>query len=142
MNGRPVWLASVGLHDRQGNVIATTQWPDEERERVRALIDKTLDNLGDESREVEFRMMITLCRHRGLSREEEEGLPASFHEAPAVDTAGASIELLSVKGVSGDAIKPCMFSKKEFAFLPRQDIWLPVPCGKCKTCRAREALRQ
>src|SRR5882672_5286396 len=138
MQGRPVWLASIAFRDRFGDVIPTTSWTDEMLAWADDAIDRSLSDLGDESREVSFRMMVTLCRHRGLSDAEEAALPIDFNQFQATDTAGTAVELLWARGVSGDAHRPCEQPGKIFAFASRTDIWLPEPCGQCGPCKARE----
>jgi hypothetical protein len=145
MNGRPVWLASISMRDSLGQVIPTGRWSERQREKADRIIERVLHGVGDESREVAFRMNVTVCRHRGLTDTEEAGLPGSFHEYKATDSAGASIELLWARGVSGAAIEPCANPGREpiadaGGVSTDPELWLPIPCGRCEPCRAREAL--
>lgn len=107
------------------------------------VIEDLLAPIGDLSREVAFRMNVTLCRHRGLTDAEEVGLPRSFHEFRATDTAGAAVELLWARGVAGDAIRPCVNpGRQPLPGTNDPELWLPEPCGACAPCRARERARR
>lgn len=141
MNGRPVWLASVSMRDSLGRIIPTGRWTYRQREKADQIIERLLDGVGDHSREVAFRMNVTVCRHRGLTALEESGLPSSFHEFQATDSAGASVELLWARGVTGAAIEPCANPGREpIGDSDDPDLWLPIPCGRCASCRARQAV--
>jgi hypothetical protein len=139
MNGRPVWLASVSHRDSLGRIVPTGRWSERRREKADRVIERLLDGVGDPGREVAFRMNITVCRHRGLTNEEEVGLRRSFHEFKATDTAGASVELLWARGVTGAAIQPCANPRrKPIGDSGDPDLWLPIPCEQCESCRARQ----
>lgn len=137
MEGRPVWLASVSYRP-DGRTKATGRWPKRIHDRAVRMTNEILEGVGDESREVLFRMNITLCRHRGLTDDEEARLPASFKSFCATDTAGTAVELLWRRGVSSMAVEPCENPGREsLVGNPDPDLWLPIPCGKCPPCRAR-----
>lgn len=139
MSGRPVWLASVSVRTAQGAIIPTGRWAASTRARAERTLEALLDGIGDVSREVLFRMNITLCRHRGLTDEEEAGLPGSFHDFRATDTAGCSVETIWRRGVDSPASLPCEDPGREpIGDRPDPDLWLPIPCGACEPCRARE----
>lgn len=141
MEGRPVWLASISIRDSQG-VIPTGRWSDRQRAKAERLLKRVLEPVGDTTREVLFRMNVTLCRHRGLTVDEEAGLGADFHTFKAADTAGGAVELLWTRGVEGDAIRPCEQPGREpiadaGGVSTDPDLWLPIPCDRCPPCRAR-----
>lgn len=141
MNGRPVWLASVSMRDSLGEIIPTGRWTVRQREKADRIIGRILGGAGDQEREVAFRMNVTVCRHRGLTDDEEAGLPSSFHEFEATDSAGASVELLWSRGVTGAAIEPCANPGREpIGDSGDPDMWLPVPCERCESCLARQAV--
>jgi len=130
------------MRDSEGRIIPTGRWSSRQREKAERLIERLLAPVGDQSREVAFRMNVTLCRHRGLTDHEEANLPSAFHAFRANDTAGASIELLWAEGVTGEAIQPCEHPSREpIAGTDDPDLWLPVPCEACGPCRARERAR-
>lgn len=140
-----MWLASIARRNTFGKIIPTGKWPELERHRAEVLLGQALAGVGDESREVAFRMNVTLCRHRGLTGREEASLSADFRAFKATDSAGGSVELLWAKGVSGAAIGPCEQPGREYAFgggaARDPDLWLPVECGYCEPCKARRACR-
>lgn len=142
MEGRPVWLASVATRDRDGAIVPTGTLSRSMLRENEQLLLRLLGAAGDSSREVLFRMNVTLCLHRGLTDDEEASLPAYFADAEPVDTAGTSVEVLRVRGVTGDAHRPC--ERPGRSLLPgatNPDLWLPEPCGSCAPCLARDAVR-
>ena len=141
MNGRPVWLASVATRDTRGELIATGDWTADQRRRAERVVERMLKGVGDESREVLFRMNITLCRHRGLTEEEEAGLSIEWKDAKAVDTAGASVETIWRKGVDSPASLPCEKPVQQVLYPERPDLWFPGDCGECEPCRERARVR-
>jgi hypothetical protein len=139
MEGRPVWLASVSYRpDHRPK--ATGRWPQRILDRATRMTEEMLEGVGDESREVLFRMNVTLCRHRGLTDDEEAALPASFHDFCPTDTAGTAVELLWRRGVTSMAVEPCENPGRDpLPGNPDPDLWIPRACGRCPTCRARES---
>lgn len=138
MAGRPVWLASVTLRDALGGIRPTPTWLLSDYARAERVLGEVLRGVGDQTREVVFRMNLTLCRHRGLTEEEEAGLPEAFQCFAATDTAGSAVAVLWRHGVSGLAIEPCANPGRAY-IEDRQHFWVPVPCGACEPCLAREA---
>jgi hypothetical protein len=61
-----VWLASVSLRDKRGDIIGTEKWtPRHWRYAEDTLKNHALRGAGDDTRERMFRMRITLCLYRG-----------------------------------------------------------------------------
>lgn len=137
MNGRPVWLASVTLRDANGIIIPTARYTTRGMQKAQTVLDELLAGVGDTSREVSFRMNLSLCRHRGLSVDEEEHLTNQFKDFCPTDSAGTAIEVLWKRGVSGEAIEPCANPGRQY-ISDEPHFWLPIPCGKCESCVARE----
>lgn len=133
-----MWLASASMRDKVGRIWPASKWPDEVMDQVSASLGVLLEGVGDPEREREFRMCITLCRHRALSQEEHDGLPQWWHDAPAFDIAGGPVEVRWHKGIPEvQSAQPCVKPSREYIRWP--DQWLPVDCGQCEPCKAREA---
>jgi hypothetical protein len=140
MNGWPVWLASASLRDRHGNIVSALKWSRDTTRRVSDSLDILLDGTGDPKHEREFRMCITLCRHRALSQAEYDALPDWFHEADAVDIAGGPVEVLWRRGLDNTpGTQPCANPTRRPIGIP--GLWFPEDCGKCVSCRARDEVR-
>lgn len=140
MNGWPVWLASASLRDRRGRVRATGTWGPSTMAYVSASLSVLLDGIGDDTREREFRMNVTLCRHRALTPAEHEALPEWWHQAPATDLAGGPIEVLWHSNIPHvPSCDPCENPSKVVTNPRRPDLWLPYDCGSCGPCLARAA---
>ncbi len=137
MDGWPVWLASASLRDRNGRIVSTERWSPETFDRVSAGLDVVLDGVGDVDRQREFRMCITLCRHRALTPEERAALPDWWEAAPPVDIAGGPVEVRWHRGIDErPSTQPCTNPRKE---LIGSGLWLPIDCGQCGPCLARTA---
>jgi len=103
--------------------------------RVSEGLDVLLGGVGDSEHEREFRMCITLCRHRALTDTEYEALPDWWHVADAVDIAGGPVEVRWSRNVpETPAIQPCVAPGK---IKIGDGLWLPEDCGECEPCRAR-----
>lgn len=137
MDGWPVWLASASLRDRNGHIVSTERWSSEMFDRVSAGLDVLLDGIGDREREREFRMCITLCRHRALTPQERAALPDWWEAAPAVDIAGGPVEVRWYRGIpERPSTQPCLVPDKQNL---SPGLWLPIDCGECEPCLDRKA---
>lgn len=143
MNGRPVWLASVSLRDRVlKRIVQTGLWTVERVKTANVLIDRLLEGVGDPGIERAFRMNVTRCRHRRLRPDEEERLPAYWHETPPMDLAGGPVESLWARGYEPrPSIMPCHNPHRILFDVLRQDLWVPTDCGECEPCRDRIRVR-
>lgn len=143
MNGQPVWLASLSRPNPiTGERLPTTRWPDWGRSRGAALLRQVLDGLGDPARERLFRMQITLCLHRAATDAEVAALPEWFHAAPAVGLAGGPVEVIWESEPGALSTRPCLAPGRERLSRIDPDLWLPVECGECETCRARTRIEE
>lgn len=134
-----MWLASASLRDRHGRIRPAKDWDPETTARVSESLTACLDGIGDPEHEREFRMCITLCRHRALTDDEFAALPPWWHEADAIDIAGGPVEVLWVRNVpETPATQPCVAPGKTYI---SDGLWLPEDCGKCEPCRARATCR-
>lgn len=135
-----MWLASVSKRKSDGSPIPTARWAVENsgtRRHAERLIEDALRGVGDPTRERQFRMPITLCRHRGLSDAEIEDLPAWWKAAPAIDTAGPPLELQWSRGIRESlSSQPCRDPARQ-PFGADPELYLIVPCGRCDSCVAR-----
>jgi hypothetical protein len=102
-----------------------------------------LDGAGDRTRERIFRTNITVCLHRAMTEEECSAMPASVWEGEAEGIVGAPVEVLWENVPGGLSTKPCAHPIKQR--IPGMDHdaygWIPIDCGHCPSCRAREAAR-
>lgn len=141
MGGWPVWLASVSRR-RDGQIVPTGDWKhrfDWAYRKFRML----LNGVGDERYERMFRMNVTLCIQRAMTRDEVAAMPASWH-ADLFGMAGGPVELVWEKGITVcDSCKPCENpAKSTDAYPERPDLWIPIDCGRCRPCRARMFIAQ
>lgn len=134
-----MWLASASLRDRHGKIRPAKDWDRDTIERVSQTLDIALNGVGDVEHEREFRMCITLCRHRALTQDEYDQLPEWWHEADAVDLAGGPVEVLWSKNVpETQGTLPCHNPTREHI---SPGLWLPFDCGECPPCKARAEVR-
>jgi hypothetical protein len=139
MDGWPVWLASLSIRDRNGNVAPTEKWSAERMDAAQASIDTLLSGLGDQEHERSFRMCVTLCRHRALTANEADELPNDWWTTPAEDLAGGPVEVLWSRGIpSRPSTEPCANPTK-VPLAP--GLFFPEDCGVCPSCAARKACR-
>lgn len=134
-----MWLASVSLRDKRGDIIGTAKWtPRQWRYAEDTLKNYALRGAGDENRERMFRMCITLCLHRGIRDDELDQIEDWWFDAAAVDLAGGPLEIIYAKGVPDiESAKPCHHPRKQLIDLSRLDLYLPRDCGVCPPCIAR-----
>lgn len=141
MGGQPVWLASISRKSRTtGRTLPTSLWTRESILEAGELLQRVLGPTGDLSRQRLFRMNITLCLHRALTDEEVDALPRYFHQDPPVDLAGGPVETLW-ETVPGElTVKPCHTPTRQLLDPYNTLLWLPIDCGECPPCVAREEL--
>jgi hypothetical protein len=100
-----------------------------------------LGGIGDQTRERFFRMCITACLHRGIRPDELASIPKWWHDAEAIDIAGGPVEVLWQKGVPEiPSAMPCHNPGRQIIGT-RLDLWVPVDCGECEPCIARQNVR-
>lgn len=138
MYGQPVWLASMSRRSPiTRRLIPTGLWSGQLRTESAALLRRLLGDGGDARRERLFRMQATLCLQRAISGAEVAALPASFHEAPAIDLAGGPVEVLWESEVGAPSTQPCA-NPGHGVMDPREPLlWVPIDCGSCASCVAR-----
>lgn len=73
MNGRPVWLASISIRNRYGQLMPSSSWAQNPTtlDRLERVLRRQLWGVGDNTAERFFRMPITACYHRALSTDED-----------------------------------------------------------------------
>lgn len=143
MDGWPVWLASVSHRGTNGQIVPAARWGPYLMAQAEQLIERALDGVGDEGRQREFRMTVTLCRHRALTVEERDALPAWWHAARPTHLAGGPVAVLWERGCGGTpSTQPCASPGHQLLAGPaRPDLWLPQDCGECESCMARSAIQ-
>ena len=136
-----MWLASVAMRNRRGQIVPVSDWAYPERQRAETYIDRALSGLGNPRRERQFRMVATLCRHRALSDAEARSLPESFYTEPAHDLAGGPVAIEWEHGIPHVlSTEPCAKpGRQPFPGAESHRLWLPVDCGECPSCLARSA---
>lgn len=143
-----MWLASVSRHHPRHGIVPTTEWNRTTLREAHGRLVDLLRGVGDTSMERFFRMCVTACFHRALTADEAAGLSAAWKAAPAVDLAGAPVEVIAQHGVPESCLvstSPCASPTKRL-LMPKQPgqrwpLWLPQDCGACASCLARAALR-
>jgi len=137
-----VWLASISLWDRRDKQIGTDKWTERQWRHAHKLADQALEDAGEPSRERRFRMRGTLCVHRAIRPDELGQIPSWWHAADAIDIAGGPIEVLSERGIAHvESAQPCHNHGRHVINPRRPDLYVPVDCGECPPCRARQAVR-
>ncbi len=138
MEGWPVWLASVTLRDRAWKIRPTETWTAKDHEHATAVLDMALGDVGDDSKQRQFRMCSTLCRHRALTDAEASKLPSWWFTEIAKDIAGGPVELEWEKGLAPSlSTRPC--EHPSWVQIDPNDARLkfPMDCGECEPCKAR-----
>lgn len=140
MGGRPVWLASVSMTDtRSGSLVPNARWTWDDWDFARVVVAAALDGAGDLACQRDFRMNVTLCRHRALTAAEVAALPGWWHAAPASHLAGGPIEVLHETIPGAASCRPCAAPRKWWIDRADPDLWVPLDCGACPSCLARSA---
>jgi hypothetical protein len=142
MDGLPVWLASTSRLDlRTGRIAFVPTWSPAWMRDSTSSLYRLLGPLGDRSRERIFRMNVTLCVHRALSREEIAGLPEWFWEGQAEGIAGAPVQVIWESIPGSASTKPCASPERHWlpGYEGDQHGWIPRDCGVCASCLARAA---
>jgi len=133
----------MSRRDRFGKIIQTGSWTPAQMAEGHELLATLLEGVGDPLRERSFRMCVTLCRHRALSVREYDNLPPSWFEEPAIDLAGAPVELLWTKGIPDRlSSHPCRNPTWQRIGDWTENLRVPLDCEKCGTCLARLAIRE
>lgn len=138
MDGAPVWLASLSRRSLLTNrFIPTGRWSPRLREESIRLLRDALDGRGDPGRERVFRMNVTLCLHRALSARDLEQLGTPFDPSLSTDLAGGPVEVLWESVPGRASTRPCASPRRHFLDPREPELWLPLDCGTCASCRAR-----
>lgn len=135
-----MWLVSVSLRERE-RIVPTEVWTADDRLWIaEKVIDMVLDGRGDKEREREFRMNITLCRHRAASDGELDQLPCDW-KGRGRDIAGGPVAVLwsSPAMPTSPGVMPCEAPRKrQIPALNDERLWIPIDCGSCEPCQVRE----
>lgn len=145
-----VWMAFVGVRDMMDRVIATDSWSDHRRACLLDLLRRALSGVGDETRERLFRMQPALCLERALTPAESAEIPAERQALKAAHIFGGPVELFS-SFVDVTAGNPCEKPTRQYHRRQQKrggfgsietDLWVPIDCGECPPCLAREKIRE
>lgn len=136
-----MWLASISKRRGNGLIHPARDFSTAERREAYQRLKRTLEGVGDERFGRHFRMCVTQCLHRGLSDQEIALLPEDWKSLPAIDVAGAPVEIFWQKGVPEDCVsaRPCFDPGKQFL---DDDLYTPLDCGDCPPCEARLQLQR
>lgn len=136
MGGRPVWLASYSLR-KNGRIVATGKYSQQQRRRAIAALKDLLDGSGDDAAMRVFRMNVTMCLHKALSADEETKIPPEWLTEKGRDIAGGPVEVLEETVEGAPSTRPCVDPPRIVLDRSRPDLWVPGFCGKCAPCIAR-----
>jgi hypothetical protein len=141
MFGSPVWLASISRKSPiTGGRLSTQVWSPQTMQESIDLLRRVLGPAGNPDRERIFRMQVTLCLHRALTKEEVAALPPAFHEAEATDLAGGPVEIIWENEEGAPSTRPCA-NPRRYPLDPKNKLlWFPLDCGACPSCKARAKL--
>jgi hypothetical protein len=140
MEGWPVWLVSVSAR-RSGKIVPTSDWSRFDWEKARKLMHRALRGVGDETKERDFRMCVTACRHRALSKAEIVTIPDEWFDTPAVHLAGGPVEVLGYRGISEQPSCQACANPGRTPIPEMPHLYFPKDCGACESCLARKACR-
>jgi len=140
MNGQPVWLASISRFRPTGRRLYVPEWSASQLREAEKQLRLLVDGVGDVSRERLFRMNITLCLHRAATDAEVAAQPSWFLNAPGCGLAGGPVAVLSETVAGSASTKPCLQPRKHVIDATSVHGWIPVDCGRCEPCLAREAV--
>ena len=142
-----MWLASVSLTNKRGRKVCTPSWRIMQWHHAFALLDEATHGIGHPEHFRKFRMQITLCKHVPLREDEIAVLPPGWMETRGDSLAGGPVEALDSVGLPTGlvSVRPCENPGKKMLVTARgfsddDEAWLPVECGRCASCRAREEL--
>jgi hypothetical protein len=143
MAGVPVLLVSLSRTNLDtGKLMPVGTWSPEWKQRAVEIMRQVVSGLGDPKRERHFRMNATICLHRALTEQEIEQLPAFFHSEAALDSAGGPVEILW-ENVPGElSTRPCKRPGREQLDSDVPALWIPVDCGVCPSCTARQRVEE
>jgi len=136
MCGRPVWLASYSLR-RNGRIVATGRYSQQQRRAAVAALKHLLVGVGDDSMQRVFRMNVTICLHKALSRADEARIPREWLTEAGRDIAGMPVEIIEETVPGAASTRPCANPIRFVVDHSRPDLWIPTPCGRCESCEAR-----
>lgn len=137
-----MWLASISRRRPNGRLVYVPDWSASQRRDAERLLRSMVDGVGDATRERLFRMNITLCLHRAVTDAEVAAQPAWFLDARGCGLAGGPVEVLSETVPGALSTKPCAAPHRERFDSSSPHGWIPIGCGLCDSCRARQESAQ
>lgn len=95
--------------------------------------------VGNTTRERLFRMNVTLCLHRAATDDEVQSQAPWFLTARGNGLAGGPVQVLSETEPGSPSTRPCHNPKRHIIDGRNDHGWIPVDCGSCVPCLARQA---
>jgi hypothetical protein len=134
-----VWLCSVSKRGKGNVLLPSKKWDRDFAKAYREVMCPALKGVGNPKQERLFRMSITLCLHRVTTPDEADYLHRAT-EGELDGLAGGPVEILWSHGLAtSDSCQPCQAPTRQYVEPGRKDLWIPVDCGQCPSCLARQA---
>jgi hypothetical protein len=134
-----VWLASVSKRGKGNVLLPSKKWDRDFAKVYREVMCPALKGVGNPKQERLFRMSITLCLHRVTTADEADYLHRAT-EGELDGLAGGPVEILWSHGLATtESCQPCQNPIRQYVEPGRKDLWIPVDCGGCPSCLARQA---
>lgn len=142
-----MWLASISLTNKRGKKVCTPSWRNMQWHYAFALLDEATHGIGHPEHFRKFRMQITLCKHVPLREDEVAVLPSGWMETRGDSLAGGPVEAMETVGLPEGlvSVRSCEHPGKQMltnqhGLENNPQAWLPVDCGECPPCKARDEL--
>jgi hypothetical protein len=139
--GAPIWAANATVVSAESDLIKRPirTWSVEMMTQVKQALYDVLDGVGYPDRERVFHDNIGLTVVRMLKGNEWEQLTEAFHMAAPVLTLAGPAVVLSETWQSPPEAYPCE-NPYRGAVLSMPDVWVPIDCGLCAPCVARQGM--
>lgn len=138
MNGQPVWLASISRIRPNWKTLYVPEWSESQRREAERQLRKMVEGVGNTSRERLFRMNVTLCLHRAATKDEVSDQQEWFMTCPGSGLAGGPVEVIFETEIGSESTRPCKTPRKRVIEPENPHGWIPIDCGSCEPCIARQ----
>lgn len=132
----------MSRRDALGRLVPTARWDAATRAQAEAIVTAALGDLGEAGDERLSRLGATMSLHRAARPDEVAASPGWWRAAPSVHIFGAPIEIIRESRPGALSTRPCAdpVRRRIDPLLTDPDLWYPVDCGVCPSCRARKGL--